>query len=71
MPEKSCVGGPRAVSAVRSMHGMFLGASSFNQDIGSWDVSAVRGMSYMFYGASSFDQDIEGCGGTCRRCICP
>ena len=44
---------------------MFGHASSFNQNIGGWNVN-VRGMhrmfnmNNMFSGASAFDQDISG-----------
>jgi surface protein len=48
------------IEAVSNMWGMFYLATSFNGDIGGWDVSNVISMVNMFRDASSFNQDIGG-----------
>lgn len=42
------------------MYGMFWGASSFNQPIGSWNVARVTDMNFMFKDAKSFSQPLNG-----------
>ncbi|MCS4116057.1 surface protein [Salinibacter ruber] len=48
------------LAGVTSLRSMFEDATSFNGDIGDWDVSSVKDMRRMFFGAESFDQDLSG-----------
>ncbi|MGM0580778.1 MAG: BspA family leucine-rich repeat surface protein [Bacteroidota bacterium] len=47
------------LSQVSSLSGMFDRASSFNGDIGNWDVSTITDLTYMFRGAAAFNQDLN------------
>ncbi|WP_162533761.1 BspA family leucine-rich repeat surface protein [Colwellia sp. Arc7-D] len=47
------------LSLVTNMDGMFVDATSFNDDISTWNVSNVTTMYFMFAKAISFNQDIS------------
>jgi len=47
------------LSQLTDMSDMFNGATSFNQDVSSWDVSNVANMSGLFLAATSFNQEIS------------
>ncbi|MFT7035364.1 MAG: surface protein [Cyclobacteriaceae bacterium] len=46
-------------SLVTDMANLFDGFTTFNQDIGSWDVSNVTNMDSMFSSTSAFNQDLS------------
>ncbi|CAJ1940008.1 unnamed protein product, partial [Cylindrotheca closterium] len=46
-------------SGVTSMRELFRARTTFNEDIGNWDVSFVKDMQWMFFAASSFNQDLS------------
>ena len=48
------------LSGVTDVTSMFEDATSFNGDIGGWNVEAVTNLSQMFQGATSFNGDIGG-----------
>ena len=48
------------VSAVTDMNQLFLGHTSFNDDISDWNVTEVTNTSQMFKNAYDFNQDISG-----------
>ena len=45
-------------TGITDMRTMFFNASTFNEDIGHWDVSTVENMTEMFFGATMFNQNI-------------
>ena len=51
----------------------FLNRTSFNEDIGNWDVSNVTSFNSMFEAVSTFNQDISGDSAThltrCSKCL--
>jgi surface protein len=48
------------LSNVTDMSFAFSNATSFNQNISSWNTAAVTTMNSLFNGATSFDQDLSG-----------
>ncbi len=46
-------------SGITAMNAMFENASTFNEDISSWDVSNVTNFGHMFRNTSAFNQDLN------------
>ena len=47
------------ITGVTSLNGLFLDKTTFNAEIGTWDVSSVTDMRGLFYNAAVFNQDIS------------
>ncbi|MDM8565856.1 BspA family leucine-rich repeat surface protein [Candidatus Halobeggiatoa sp. HSG11] len=47
------------LGSVTSLQLMFRYATTFNQDLSTWDVSNVTNMDWMFFGASAFNQPLN------------
>lgn len=47
------------LSGVTQAYSMFSGASSFDDDLGDWDVSTLESIQFMFSGATDFNGDIS------------
>lgn len=47
------------LSGVTQAYAMFSGASSFDDDLGDWDVSTLESIQFMFSGATDFNGDIS------------